>query len=292
MEISWSLILMQFLFGLFIGAIYVLLAGGLSIILGLLDVVNFAHGAFYMLGAYALYVIISLCGNFWIGVVSAVVIVSLLGGLTERFLLKPLYAKGIFYPLFLTFGFSICIPDIIKIIFGLTGKGIEYPGGFMGAFMLGPIIIPKYRLFVLFVTFVVFLFLWLFFKKSNLGMVIRAATRDSLTVEMLGINVSRTWTFGFMLGIGMASLAGAISAPMVSAIPDMGVDILIDSFVVVVIGGLGSLGGAILGGLLIGQVFSFTSLFAPAYSHASIFFVMALVLILRPRGLLGEEGRL
>ena len=292
MEISWSLILMQVIFGLSIGAIYVLLAGGLSIILGLLDVVNFAHGIFYMLGAYALYAVISLCGNFWIGVVSAVIVVSLIGGLTERLLLKPLYPKGIFYPLFLTFGLSVCVPDIIKIFFGLTGKVIDYPSGFMGAFMVGSIMIPKYRLFVFMVTIAIFFCLWLFFKKSNLGMIIRAATRDSLMVEILGINVSRVWTYGFMLGIGMASLAGALSAPMVSATPYMGAEMLIDSFVVVVIGGFGSLAGAMLGGLLIGQIVSFVSLFAPAYSHASIFFVMAIVLIFRPRGLLGEEGRL
>ncbi len=291
MEITWQLLLMQFIFGLSIGSIYILVAGGLSIILGLLDVVNFAHGTFYMLGAYTLYVLISLSGNFWVGVVSAVIIVSLIGGLTERLLLKPLYPRGIFYPLFMTFGFSICIPDLIKIIFGLTGKGIGYPAGFMGAFLLGPIIIPKYRLFIIGLTFVTFLGLWLFLKKSNLGMIIRAATRDSLMVEVLGINISRIWTFGFMLGIGLAALAGAISAPMVSAIPDMGLDILIDSFVVVVIGGLGSLSGAVIGSLLVGQVVSFVSLFAPAFSHAAIFLVMGLVLILRPRGLLGEEGR-
>jgi branched-chain amino acid transport system permease protein len=162
----------------------------------------------------------------------------------------------------------------------------------MGAFMLGSIIIPKYRLFVLIVTLVIFLGLWLFFKKSNLGMIIRAATRDSLMVETLGINISRVWTFAFMLGVGMAAFAGALSAPMVSAVPYMGEEMLIDSFVVVVIGGFGSLAGAMLGGFLIGQIVSFVSLFAPAYSHASIFFVMAIVLIFRPRGLLGEEGRL
>ncbi len=292
LDLSWEIVAMQLIFGLALGCVYVLMAGGLSIILGLLDVVNFAHGTFYMLGAYAIFVAVSLCGNFWVGAVSAVVIVAVIGGLMEWFLLKPLYGKDPLYPLLLTFGASICIPDIIKLIFGLIGKVVQYPSGLMGAFMLGPVMVPKYRLFIIVLTLVVLIGLWLFLTKSDLGMIIRASTRDSLMTQVLGINVSRIWTVGFMIGVGLAALAGAIAAPMVASIPDMGVEMTVECFVVVVIGGLGSLGGAIIGGLLIGQVVSFVALFAPAWSNVAIFMAMAVILIIRPRGLFGEEGRL
>jgi branched-chain amino acid transport system permease protein len=286
-----EIIAMQIIFGLALGAIYVLMASGLSIIFGLLDVVNFAHGTFYMLGAYAVFVVLSLTGNFWISMVSGVLIVAIIGGVTEFLLLKPLYGKDPLYPLLLTFGLAVAIPDFMRIIFGLIGKIVEYPAGMIGAYMLGPILIPKYRMFIIILTFVVLIALWIFLRKSDLGMIIRAATRDSLMVQTLGVNVSRTWTLGFSIGIALAALAGAVAAPMVSAIPDMGVEMTVESFVVVVIGGLGSLGGAIVGGLIIGQVVSFVSLFAGDYSHVAIFFAMAVILLIRPRGLFGELGR-
>ena len=287
-----EILLMQVIFGLALGAIYILLASGLSIIFGLLDVLNFAHGTFYMLGAYAVFLAVSLTGNFWVGLVCAVVIVALIGAAAEWILLKPLYGEWPFYPLLLTFGLAIAVPDLMKVIFGLIGKVVEYPDGLIGAFMVGPILVPKYRLFIIVLTFAVLLALWLFLKKSNLGMIIRAATRDSQMVQVLGINASRIWTVGFSIGIGLAALGGAVAAPMVSAIPDMGVEMTVESFVVVVIGGLGSLGGAILGGLIIGQVVSFVSLYAGDYSNVAIFFAMAVILLVRPRGLFGEAGRL
>jgi branched-chain amino acid transport system permease protein len=290
--ITPEIIIMQIIFGLALGAIYVLMASGLSIIFGLLDVVNFAHGTFYMLGAYAVFLFIALTGNFWIAAASAVVIVAVIGGVTEFLLLKPLYGKDPLLPLLLTFGFSVAVPDFMKVIFGLIGKVVEYPTGFMGAFLLGGVIIPKYRLFIIIMTFVVLIALWVFLKRSDLGMIIRAATRDSLMVQTLGVNVSRIWTTGFSIGIALAALAGAMASPMVSAIPDMGVEMTVECFVVVVIGGLGSLGGAIVGGLLIGQVVSFVSLFASDYSNVAIFLAMAVILLVRPRGLFGEAGRL
>jgi branched-chain amino acid transport system permease protein len=283
---------MQIIFGLALGAIYVLLASGLSIIFGLLDVLNFAHGTFYMLGAYATFVVGALTGNFWAGLASAVVIVALVGALTEYTLLKPLYGEWPFYPLLLTFGFAIAVPDLMKVIFGLIGKVVDYPQGLTGAFMIGSLFVPKYRLFIIVLTTAVMLALWIFLKKSDLGMIIRAATRDSLMVQTLGVNTSRIWTIGFAIGVGLAALGGAVAAPMVSAIPDMGVEMTVESFVVVVIGGLGSLGGAIIGGLIIGQVVSFVSLFAGDYSNVAIFLAMAVILLIRPRGLFGEAGRL
>jgi branched-chain amino acid transport system permease protein len=292
MEINTTLIINQMLFGLALGAVYILMACGLTIIFGLLDVVNFAHGTFYMLGAFATFVIVSLFGNFWIGLASAVIIVGLIGWVSESYLIKPLYGKDPLYPLMLTFGFSVAITDLMRMIFGTVGQIVPLPVLFTGSLMWGGVFIPKYRVFIILLTLGVLIFLWYFFKKTNLGMIIRAATRDSLMVRTLGIDVPRIWTFGFALGVGLAGLAGGINSTIQSALPDMGVEMTIECFVVVVIGGLGSLGGAILGGLIIGQVISFVSLLASDWSNVAIFITMFLILLVRTRGLFGEAGRL
>lgn len=290
-DVPWNVIVLQIFFGLALGSIYVLLASGLSIIYGLLDVVNFAHGTFAMLGAYAVFIAVSMADSFLIGLLSAIVIVGLIGGVTEYFLLKPLYGKDPLLPLLLTFGLSVALPDLIKIIFGLIGKPVNYPEALSGATVLGPLILSNYRLFIIFFTLAIMISLWLFLKKSDLGMVIRASTRDSLMVQVLGINVSRIWTIGFAIGIGLAALAGAISVPMMAATPDMGVDMTMVAFVVTVVGGLGSLGGAIVGGLFIGLVVAMTSFIAGEYATVSMYFCMAVILLIRPRGLFGEIGR-
>ena len=282
---------MQLFFGLALGSIYVLLASGLSIIYGLLDVVNFAHGTFAMLGAYAVFLAVTLTGSFAVGIASAVVVVAVLGMAAEFVLLKPLYGKDPLLPLLLTFGLSVAIPDFMKVIFGLIGKPVSYPEALSGATTLGPLTFSNYRLFVIFFTLAILISLWLFLKKSDLGMIIRAATRDSLMVQVLGINTSRIWSIGFAIGIGLAALAGAISVPMMAATPDMGVEMTMVAFVVTVVGGLGSLGGAIVGGLLIGVIVAFTSLFAGEYSNVAMYFCMAVILLIRPRGLFGESGR-
>jgi branched-chain amino acid transport system permease protein len=292
MELTFTLIITQILFGLALGAVYIMMASGLTIIFGLLDIVNFAHGTFYMLGAFAGYIIISLFGNFWLGLPCAIILVGLIGWIAESLLIKPLYGKDPLYPLLLTFGFSIAVTDLMRWIFGTIPKVIELPKGFAGSFMSAGIFIPKYRVFIICLTIAVLLFLWFFFKKTSLGMIIRAATRDSLMVRTLGINVPRIWTFGFALGVGLAGLGGAVNSAIVAAVPDMGVEMTVECFVVVVIGGLGSLGGAILGGLIIGQVISFVSLFASDWSNVAIFLTMLLILLIRTRGLFGEAGRL
>ncbi len=290
-EIPWNVILMQFFFGIALGCIFVLLSSGMSMIFGLLDVVNFAHGTFAMLGAYAVFVAVSLSDNFFVGIVSAVIIVGLIGMVLEYFLLKPLYGKDPLLPLLLTFGLSVAIPDLIKIIFGLIGKAVDFPEVLTGAITLGPMTLPSYRLFIILFTLVAIISLHFFLKKSDLGMIIRASTRDSLMVQTLGINVSRIWTIGFGLGVGLAALAGAIAVPMMSATPDMGVDMTMTAFVVTVVGGLGSFGGAIIGGLFIGLVVAFTAYVAGEYASVSMYFCMAVILLVRPRGLFGEQGR-
>jgi branched-chain amino acid transport system permease protein len=292
MELTFNLVMTQILFGLALGAVYILMACGLTIIFGLLDVVNFAHGTFYMLGAFAAYLVISTTGSFWLGLAAAVIVVGLIGWITESLLIKPLYGRDPLYPLLLTFGFSIAVVDLMRWIFGTIGQVVGLPKIFSGSLIYSGIFIPKYRLFIIFLTLGVLLFLWFFFKRTNLGMIIRAATRDSLMVRSLGINVPRIWTFGFALGVGLAGLAGAVNSTIVPALPDMGVDMTVECFVVVVIGGLGSLGGAILGGLIIGQVISFVSLLASDWSNVSIFLTMLFILLVRTRGLFGEAGRL
>jgi branched-chain amino acid transport system permease protein len=283
---------MQVILGLALGAIFILLASGLSMIYGLMDVVNFAHGAFYMLGAYAIYTLNRFLGNFGLGVAFSVIIVALMGSVVELTLLRPLYKRNNpLYPLLLTFGLALAIPDIIKIIYGLVGKSIQYPESLMGSFLLGTLVIPKYRVFVIIFTFTTLIALWLFLKKSDLGMILRASTRDKEMVDILGVSVPKVMTAGFTMGIALAALGGSIAAPMVAVEPDMGVNIIMQSFVVTVIGGLGSLGGAIIGGIIIGQVVSLTSLLAGAYADVAIYFAMATILLLRPRGLFGEIGR-
>jgi len=244
-----------------------------------------------MLGAYAVFLAVSLTDSFAVGIVSAIVIVAVIGMVVEIFLLKPLYGKDPLLPLLLTFGVSVAIPDVIKVIFGLIGKPVPYPEALGGATTIGPLILSNYRLFIIFFTLAILISLWLFLKKSDLGMIIRAATRDSLMVQVLGTNTSRIWTIGFGLGIGLAALAGAIAVPMMSATPDMGVEMTMVAFVVTVVGGLGSLGGAIVGGLLIGVIVAFTSLVAGEYSNVAMYFCMAVILLIRPRGLFGESGR-
>ncbi len=290
-DVPWNVIVLQLFFGLALGSIFVLLASGLSIIYGLLDIVNFAHGTFAMLGAYAVFIAVSLSENFFIGIVSAIIIVGLIGVVIEYVLLKPLYGKDPLLPLLLTFGLSVAIPDLIKIIFGLIGKPINYPEALTGATVLGPLILPNYRLFIIFFTLAILISLWIFLKKSDLGMIIRASTRDSLMVQVLGVNVSRVWTIGFAIGIGLAALAGAIAVPTMAATPDMGVEMTMVAFVVTVVGGLGSLGGAIVGGLFIGLVVAITSFIAGEYATVSMYFCMAVILLIRPRGLFGEIGR-
>jgi len=290
--IPLNILLMQAILGLALGAVFVLLASGLSMIYGLMDVVNFAHGAYYMLGAYAVYTMSLFTGNFGLNIALSVIIVAGLGALTEITVLRPLYKRrNPLYPLLLTFGLSLAIPDVIKIFYGLMGKAVQYPEMFMGSFSVGTVIIPKYRMFVIVITFTVLIGLWLFLKKSNLGMFLRAATRDKEIVDVLGINVAGIMTLGFTIGIALAALGGSVAAPMVAVEPDMGVAMIMQSFVVTVVGGLGSLGGAIVGGIIIGEIVSFTSLFAGAYADVAIYFAMAVILLIRPRGLFGEIGR-
>jgi branched-chain amino acid transport system permease protein len=291
-DVSLAALAAQVFTGLVLGGIYVLLAVGLSLIFGLMTVVNFSHGALYMLGAYLGYVLLTHTGSFTLALVLAPVAVGALGLLVERLLIRPLYGRSPDDPLLLTFGLSLVVVETARLVWGKIGLTLDPPRALAGAVNLGFTYFPTYRLFVLAVTAVVLLGLWLFLEKTNVGLLIRAASRDPLMVRALGFDVGRVWFIVFGLGTGLAGLAGILAGPMRGAYAEMGVTIIIESFVVVVVGGMGSLIGAVVSGLLIGQVVSLTTFFAPKLAEIVVFVFMAVVLLLRPSGLFGEAGLL
>lgn len=288
--LSFDLIALQLFTGVALGAIYVLFAIGLSLIFGMLTVVNFAHGAFYMVGAYVGLFLLSLGGNFWLCLVAVPLIVGTIGLVVERFLIRPLYGRGIDYPLLLTFGLSYVMVELVRIAFGKSGYPFDTPEILQGAVNIGVGYFPLYRLFVIGIAVVVLLGLWLFLERTSFGLIIRAGARDPQIVRVLGVNVSRVWLFVFGIGTGIAGLAGLLAAPLQGVIPEMGSTILAEAFVVTVVGGMGSIGGAVIAGLLVGVVVSMTSLFAPEMAKVSIFALMAIVLLIRPQGFFGRAG--
>ncbi|HEX2440539.1 MAG TPA: branched-chain amino acid ABC transporter permease [Methylomirabilota bacterium] len=291
-DVSLAALAAQIFTGLVLGGIFVLLAIGLSLIFGLMTVVNFSHGALYMLGAYAGYVLITYTGSFVVALVVAPLLVGALGLFIERVLIRPLYGRSPDDPLLLTFGLSLVIVEVARIVWGKIGLTLDPPRALGGAVNLGFTYFPTYRLFVIAVTAVVLLGLWIFLEKTNVGLVIRAGSRDPLMVRALGFDVGRIWFIVFGIGAGLAGLAGILAGPMRGAYAEMGVTIIIESFVVVVVGGMGSLVGAVVSGLLIGQVVSLTTFFAPKLAEIVVFITMAVVLLLRPSGLFGEAGLL
>lgn len=290
LDIPLNLLLLQAFTGLALGSVFVLLAVGLSLIFGLLTVVNFAHGAFYMLGAYVGVFLIGLTGNFWLTLALVPVVVGVVGLGVERFLVRPLYGRGIDYPLLLTFGLGLVIVEVVRIVYGLDGVPFDTPQELIGATNLGFGYFPTYRLFIIAMTVAIVAGLWLFIEKTSFGLVIRAGARDPEIVRVLGIDISKVWLIVFAIGTGVAGLAGVLSAPMRSVIPDMGSTVLVEAFVVTVVGGMGSLVGAVVAGLLVGLVVAMTSLIAPELADLSMFALMALVLLVRPQGLFGKKG--
>lgn len=288
--ITFELFAMQMFAGLALGSVYVLLAVGLSLIFGMLTVVNFAHGAFYMVGAYAGVFLMGLTGNFWITLVLVPLVVGAIGMAVERFLVRPLYGRGIDYPLLLTFGLGLVMVELVRIVFGLEGVPFDTPKALRGAVDIGVGYFPLYRLFLIAVTTALIFALWLFIEKTSYGLVIRAGARDPEIARVLGINISRVWLVVFAIGTGVAGLAGVLSAPIRSVIPDMGSTVLVEAFVVTVVGGMGSLIGAVVAGLLVGIVVAMTSLFWPELADLSMYVLMAVVLLIRPQGLFGQKG--
>ncbi len=286
---TFDLIIAQLFTGVALGAIFVLLSTGLSVIFGMLGVVNFAHGAFYMTGAYAGVFVLALTGNFWIALVAVPLLVGAMGLAVERFLVRPLYGRGPDYPLLLTFGLGYVLIEVVRILFGSDGIPFETPSLLSGGIDLkGFGYFPTYRLFVIAMTTALMLGLWLLLERTRYGLIIRAASRDPEIMSVLGVDVRRVFLLVFGLGTGLAALAGLLAAPMRSVNPEMGVVVLIEAFVVTVIGGMGSLLGGAVAGMLVGIVVSLTALWMPEMSTISMFALMALVLLIRPYGLFGR----
>jgi branched-chain amino acid transport system permease protein len=287
---EFSTLLAQVFTGLVLGMIYVLLAIGLSLIFGLMTVVNFAHGALFMLGAYFGVFLLTYTRSFWVALIVAPLMVGALGLLMERFLIRRLYGRSPDDPLLLTFGLSLILIEGVKVFWGKIGLTLDPPRALAGAVDLGFMAFPAYRLFLIAVTVAVLVGLYFFLGRTNIGLIIRAGSRDPLMVRALGIDLGRIWLVVFGIGTALAGLAGILAGPMRGAYAEMGVTMVIESFVVIVVGGMGSLLGAVVAGLLIGQVVGLTTLFLPKAAEIMVFLVMAVVLLVRPSGLFGEAG--
>jgi branched-chain amino acid transport system permease protein len=283
-----TLILTQVLTGIVGGLVYVLLALGLTLIFGFMGVVNFAHGSFYMVGAYVGLVVADRLGaGFWPALVVVPILVGLLGAVVERLLIRPLYSRKEYEPLLLTFGLTFVLIEVVKFFFGKIGLAFNAPAGINDALIAGQFIFPKYQLFLALAAIAIIMALWLVLEKTDIGLIIRAGTQDSIMIRALGIDFDRTRALVFALGIGLAGLAGVLHAPTRELSADMGLLMIVFAFVTVVVGGMGSYWGAVAGGLLIGVVYSLVSLFAQQFAQVAVFSLMALVLLVRPRGLLG-----
>lgn len=262
-----------------------LLAVGLSIIFGMLRVVNFAHGSFYLLGPYIAVVVIGFINNFWLGLLAGAIGVSLIGMGVEYLGVRPLYGKGEILPLLLTFGLSMIFTESVLAIFGPLGKVIKKPEILTGLVDLGFVIYPAYRLFLILFTIALAVTLWLFITKTRLGLLIRAGTQDTTMARALGVRVKPLFTIVFGIGAALAAVAGVMSGAMQGIEPYMGMRVLVPAFVVVTVGGLGSFRGSIIAGLLIGECKCMAILVWPPMSDVVMFIIMALVLLLKPEGL-------
>jgi branched-chain amino acid transport system permease protein len=282
------MILLQLFIGLSLGSIYVLMASGLSLIFGLMRTVNFAHGSFYMIGAYVFTYVLAFWGSLWTALIVTPLLVGLVGVLIEMYGLRPLYGTAEINPLILTLGLNYVCLDLVRIVFGLGGTPSAIPPAFEGMVNLGFMLFPRYRFFMIVVGALVVCLVWLFLNRTNIGMVVRAGTKDSEMVELLGTNVRLVWTMMFGLGLGLAALSGALIAPISGTVPEMGSFTVIEAFVVVVIGGMGSFVGSIVAGILVGEVVALTTLWFGQAAHVSIFLLMVVVLLATKAGLFGE----
>jgi len=291
---SLDAVLTQLLMGLTVGVNLVLVATGLTLVFGMMGVINFAHSALFMLGAYVGLVAAGRTGSFWIGLAVAPPVIGVLGAAVERWLLRPLrerYPLSHLLPLLLTFGLSLFFEGSAKVIWGADILSLGKPAALGGAVSLGRITFPTYWLFALAAAAALAAAVWLVVERTSLGLSIRAATQDPEMAAVLGVNVYRLNTIVFALGSGLAAAAGVILGAMTSISPQMGAGIVLDAFIAIVIGGLGSFTGAIVGSLLLGQVQSFGVALLPAFHTPLVFLVMAVVLVLRPSGLFGAPER-
>ena len=275
--------------GLVNGSFYALLSLGLAVIFGMMRIVNFAHGAFYMLGAFVAYVLLQQAGiGFWPSLVIAPLVIALAGMVLERVLLRRLAGLDPLYGFLFTFGLTLLIQDGMRLRFGLQGQPYATPDELAGTVALGPVTYPAYRLFVIVFCLVVSVAVWFVIERTRLGMVVRAATERAELTRALGVDVDRWITPMFGFGLGLAAIAGVLAAPMRNVSPLMGSELIILTFAVVVIGGMGSIAGAIVAGVLVGVLSSVGAILDPAVEGIVAFALMAVLLLVRPSGLFGS----
>jgi branched-chain amino acid transport system permease protein len=289
--LSWANFISQMFNGLVLGALLALISSGLTIIYGTLGVLNLAHGAMFMLGGYAGWVVYNATGSYALAVLGGSLFVLVVGVVMERGIIRFFYNRPSEDQILVTFGLGIVLVELVRFFFGSLSRTVGAPPWATGVTSLGFMIYPTYRLAVVGIVAVALLALYLVLYRTRLGMIVRAGIEDAPMVDALGINVYRVFMVVFGIGAMAAGFSGIVNAPVAPITPDSGSDILVETFVVVVIGGVGSFPGAVLGGLIAGEILSITSMFNPAYSQVMLFVVMTLVLVTRPHGLLGSQGR-
>ena len=281
----------QLLLGLVNGAFYALLSLGLAVIFGLLGIVNFAHGALYMLGAFAAWIMLDQFGiNYWAALVLAPLTVGILGVVIERLFLKHLYKLDPLYGLLLTFGLALIFEGVFRELYGVSGQNYDVPELLSGATNLGFMVLPNYRAWVVLVSLVVCLGTWYLIERTRLGAYLRAGTENAALVQAFGINVPLMVMLTYGGGAALAALAGVLAAPIIQVTPLMGSNLIIVVFAVVVIGGMGSILGSVITGLALGLVEGLTRVFYPEASNIVVFVIMVIVLMVRPNGLFGKEA--
>ena len=291
-----SFLFSQFMGGLTAAMFLFLIASGLSLIFGVLRVLNFAHGSFYMLGAYIAWqvvhwVSIAAPGHFWLATIAATAGIAILGGIIERLLFRFLYGREELYQLLFTYALVLILGDAAKVIWGTEQLSVSRPMMLNGGFEVFGSTLPYYNLFIIAIGPLIALAVWLMLTRTGLGRMVRAAALDREMLDALGANVGWLYTGMFMLSAALAGLAGALVTPIQSIVPGMDVEIIVQAFIVVVIGGLGSFWGTFWGSMLYGQVLSFGILIFPGFSLFSVFALMAVILIVRPWGLFGKPIR-
>lgn len=287
-----SFVVGQALSGLTAAMFLFIVASGLSVVFGVLRVLNFAHGSFYMLGAYLAWQMMQwlgpATGSFWLAVLGAALGVAVIGGVIERFFLRRLYGKEDLYQLLLTYALVLILGDLARITWGTQQLAMSRPAGLTGSFQFLGAIVPYYNFFIIVLGPLIAVVCWLLLSRTSIGRMIRAAAYDREMLSALGADVGKLYTLMFMGGSFLAGLGGALVTPVRSIVPGMDVEIIVEAFIVVVIGGLGSFWGTFLGAIIFGQVLAFGILVVPGFSIFAVFALMAIVLIVRPAGLMGR----
>jgi len=290
MDPNVEMYLTQGFHGLAYGMLLFLVSSGLTLIFSMMGILNLAHASFYMLGAYFCYMVMNVTGSFWLALVIAPIITAFLGALAERYLLRNVHAEGHIAELILTLGISLVILEAVKIFWGTETLVTSIPHSLQGLVSIVGIRYPLYRLFIIGLSIIVLLILLLILYKSRLGIIVQAAVSDAEMANALGINVPMVFMFMFGIGIWLAGLSGAVAAPLLSVYPGMADQMALDAFIVVIVGGIGSIFGALIVALALGQLHSFGIQFVPGLAPILMFAFMVIVLAFKPEGLLGEKA--